>query len=284
MAWETEPSAGSRGRQQNGEPEPGRGGPTIPRPPHRGDTRHARPRGPTRGSRRRGLRFLRRTVHAAPRRGFHWRAGCGQSTHRELPWFPDGITGEELTSRGVTQAQKFGETVSTPSAVDGLEPAENLICVYLADGTDVHARAAVLATGARYRRLALPGWHNFEGAGIFFAATKIEAEYCQGNPVIVVGGANASGQAALFLASRTNQVDLVIRGDKLETGMSDYLARRIREHPRIETHLSTEVTALHGHHELSGVDLTHRSDGTVHQLMTLGVAIAGSFLDVKVME
>jgi thioredoxin reductase (NADPH) len=180
--------------------------------------------------------------------------------------FPDGLSGEELTSRALIQAQKFGVTVSTPSVVAGLEPLDQLIRLHLTDGTDVRARAVVIATGARYRRLPLARWQEFEGAGVFFAATEIEAEFCHGEPVVVVGGANSSGQAALFLASRGSPVNLVVRHDKLEAGMSKYLARRIRQHPRIDTHLGTEVSGLHGGDRLSGVDLTRRSDRAVQEL------------------
>jgi thioredoxin reductase (NADPH) len=185
--------------------------------------------------------------------------------------FPDGVSGEELTSRGLVQAQKFGATLSTPSAVDGLEPVDDTIHLHLADDTHVHARAVVIATGARYRRLPLARWHDFEGAGIFFAATEIEAEYCHGKPVVVIGGANSAGQASLFLASRGSPVNLVIRDDKLEAGMSDYLARRIRQHPRIDTHLGTEVTALDGGDHLTGVDLTRRSDAAVQERRCVGL-------------
>jgi thioredoxin reductase (NADPH) len=180
--------------------------------------------------------------------------------------YPEGISGEELTSRGLIQAQKFGATVSTPTPVSALEPVDENIHLHLADGSDVRARAVLIATGARYRRLPLARWHDFEGAGIFFAATEIEAEYCRDEPVVVLGGANSSGQAALFLASRATSVNLVIRHDQLEAGMSDYLARRIREHPRINTHLGTEVTALHGRDHLTGVGLTRRSDGAEQEL------------------
>jgi len=185
--------------------------------------------------------------------------------------FPEGTSGEELTSRGLIQAQKFGATVSTPSVVDGLKPLDDVIRLHLTDGTDVRAQAVVIATGARYRRIPLARWHDFEGAGIFFAATEIEAEFCRGERVVVVGGANSSGQAALFLASRGSPVNFVIRHDKLEAGMSDYLARRIRQHPRIDIHLGTEVTALHGHDRLAGVDLTRRSDGAVQELPCAGL-------------
>jgi thioredoxin reductase (NADPH) len=185
--------------------------------------------------------------------------------------FPEGISGQDLTSRGVIQAQKFGATVSTPTAVKDLKPVDDLIRLQLADGAEVRARAVLLATGATYRRPRLARWSEFEGAGIFFSATEIEAEYCHGEPIVVLGGANSSGQAALFLASRVSRVNLVIRHDELEAGMSDYLARRIRQHPRIDTHLGTEVTALHGHDSLSGVDLTRRSDGIVQQRRCVGL-------------
>jgi thioredoxin reductase (NADPH) len=177
--------------------------------------------------------------------------------------FPRGISGEELTSRGLVQAQKFGATVSTPCVVEKLENVGNLIRLRLADGTEIAARAVVIATGARYRRLPLPNWDAFEGAGIFFAATEIEAEVCRGEPAAVVGGANSAGQAALFLASRGSHVHLIVRKSELRARMSDYLVRRVRENRQIEVHSGAEVTALHGHERLAAVDVTHRSRGSV---------------------
>lgn len=161
--------------------------------------------------------------------------------------------------------------MSTPTVVESLKPLDDVIRLYFADGTEVRARAVVIATGARYRGRPLARWHDFEGAGIFYSATEIEADYCRSEPVVVVGGANSSGQAALFLASRGSPVNLLIRHDKLDAGMSGYLARRIRVHRRIDTHLGTEVTALHGRDQLSTVDLTHRSDGTVKQRRCVGL-------------
>ncbi len=177
--------------------------------------------------------------------------------------FPDGISGEQLTSRGVVQAQKFGATVSTPCAVSRLEPDGDLVRLQLTDGTEVPARAVVIATGARYRRLALNRWHDFEGAGIFFSATEIEAQGCHGQPVVVIGGANSAGQAALFLAAHASGVALVVRGDYLSAEMSEYLVDRVQAHPRVAIHLGTEVTGLRGEDRLAGVELTRRSDGAV---------------------
>jgi thioredoxin reductase (NADPH) len=185
--------------------------------------------------------------------------------------FPGGVSGEELTSRGLIQAQKFGATVSTPCTVARIEPGDEVIRLQLTDGTEIPARAVVIATGVRYRRLPLARWHHFEGAGIFFSATEIEAQFCRGGPAVVVGGANSAGQAALFLAAHDSQVDLVVRKDDLSARMSDYLVRRIREHPHIETHLGTEVTALHGEDRLSGVELTRRSNGEVQRRPCVGL-------------
>jgi thioredoxin reductase (NADPH) len=177
--------------------------------------------------------------------------------------FPDGISGEQLTSRGVVQAQKFGATVSTPCAVSSLELDGDLIRLQLTDGTDVPTRAVVIATGARYRRLPLNRWHDFEGAGIFFSATEIEAQGCHGEPVVVIGGANSAGQAALFLATHASGVALVVRGDSLSAEMSEYLVDRLQEHPGITIHLGTEVTGLRGEDGLIGVELTRHVDGAV---------------------
>jgi thioredoxin reductase (NADPH) len=204
--------------------------------------------------------------------------------------FPGGISGEELTSRGLVQAQKFGAMVSTPCVVERYEVGDDCIRLELTDGTEVPARAVVIATGARYRRLPLERWHDFEGAGIFFSATEIEARACEGEPVVVVGGANSAGQASLFLASRSSTVDLVVRKDDLSAGMSDYLVRRVREHPRIEIHLGSEVTGLRGEEALSGVELTRRSDGVVQErpcaglFCFIGATPATAWLDGVVLD
>jgi len=185
--------------------------------------------------------------------------------------FPPGISGGELTSLGLVQAEKFGATVATPCTVEECEPLDGSIVLRLTDGTELAGRAAVIATGARYRRLPLEGWSRFEGAGIYFSATEIEAAACGGEPVVVVGGANSAGQAALFLASRGCPVEIVVRGSELSAGMSDYLVQRVSEHPRIVTHLRTEVTALHGETYLTGVELSERESGLLAQRPCTGL-------------
>jgi thioredoxin reductase (NADPH) len=114
----------------------------------------------------------------------------------------------------------------------------------------VNGRSVIIATGARYRQLPLDRWSDFEGAGIYYAATDIEARACAAQPVAVVGGANSAGQASLFLADRGSQVHLVVRGDALDAGMSRYLVDRVLAHPAISVHTNTEVTRLGGQHSL----------------------------------
>jgi thioredoxin reductase (NADPH) len=125
--------------------------------------------------------------------------------------FPDGVSGGELTGLGLIQAQKFGATFATPCTVESFERDGDLLRLHLTDSTDVGAHAMVVATGAQYRRLPLAHWEDFEGAGICFSATEIEAQACAGESVVVLGGANSAGQAALFLGSRGSPVDLVVR-------------------------------------------------------------------------
>ena len=176
--------------------------------------------------------------------------------------FPAGISGTELTARGLVQAQKFGATVSTPCEVARLHAGGGTLRLNLTDGTEVAARAIVIATGARYRKLPLDRWDDFEGTGIFFAATELEARTCVPDPVAVVGGANSAGQAAIYLADRGSTVDLVVRGPDLAKEMSSYLVERVIAHPRIEVRTETQVTALHGDDSLDEISTTDADGAT----------------------
>ena len=117
----------------------------------------------------------------------------------------------------------------------------------------VHARAVILACGATYRKLSLPDYERFEGQGIHYAATALEAQFCQGSEVAVIGGGNSAGQAAVFLSRYAKHVHVLVRSDGLAESMSDYLVQRIEQSPRITLHTRTELTALHGERMLSGV-------------------------------
>jgi thioredoxin reductase (NADPH) len=172
--------------------------------------------------------------------------------------FPAGISGIELTARAMVQASKFGAQVSSPCDVVALDSHDGHLHVVLSNGEILDARAVVVATGARYRQLPLDRWSDFEAAGIYYAATEIEARACSAGRVAVVGGANSAGQASLFLADSGSKVDLVVRGVELSAGMSHYLVERILAHPSITVHTATQVTALHGDTQLQGLTLTSR--------------------------
>jgi len=175
--------------------------------------------------------------------------------------FPSGLTGAELTGRASIQALKFGAELSSPCRAASLDCTGGQLRVVLEDGTDIVTRSVIIASGARYLSLPLERWSDFEGAGIYYAATEIEARVCGNQPVAVVGGANSAGQAALYLASRSSAVNLVVRGHDLLAGMSAYLADRLLATPQVTIHTDTEVTALHGDTALRRVTLTNRATG-----------------------
>ena len=169
--------------------------------------------------------------------------------------FPAGVSGQELAGRAQVQAQKFGATLSLPLKVTGLEKSGDGGPYRLTvEGCDpVRARAVVIASGARYRTLDVDGDERFEGNGIYYAATAVEAGLCEGEEVIVVGAGNSAGQAAVFLSGRTKHVHVLVRGGGLADSMSDYLVRRIDAAKGITVHTRTEITALHGDDRLDRV-------------------------------
>ena len=169
--------------------------------------------------------------------------------------FPAGVSGGELTDLAMTQALKFGVSLSTPCEVLGLEEQGGHLVVRLSDGTEIAGRAVVAATGAHYRRLDVPELPRFEGTGVFYAATEIEARMVGGRPVAVVGGGNSAGQAALFLAKHNCEVQVLIRGADLGHSMSRYLADRIEAHPAITVRTGTVVAGLSGNGELSAISV-----------------------------
>src|SRR6185295_5997712 len=148
--------------------------------------------------------------------------------------FPTGISGHELAGRAYTQAQKFGAAMLIAKDAKGLACDRRPYAVLIGDGQRVSARTVVIASGAQYRRLELDNLAKFEGAGVYYGATHLEAQLCGGEEVIVVGGGNSAGQAAVFLAQTTRRVYVLVRSDGLAGTMSRYLIRRIEETPNIE--------------------------------------------------
>lgn len=160
--------------------------------------------------------------------------------------FPAGISGAELADRAVIQAEKFGATISVPTEAIGLEAGDSFQTLRFDDATEITTHALVIATGARYRRLAVPRLDEFEGSSVYYAATVMEARFCGDQPVVVVGGGNSAGQAAVFLARRAARVDLLIRHDNLARDMSSYLVDQVERCPAITVRRHTEVRELLG--------------------------------------
>jgi thioredoxin reductase (NADPH) len=182
--------------------------------------------------------------------------------------FPGGISGADLAERAVLQAGKFGARILVSAEITRLESDGGQHRVTLADGGSVVARAVVLATGARYRRLAVPGIESFEGNGVYYAATFQEALMCGTGPVVIVGGGNSAGQAAMFLAARVSRVYVVIRGDDLNKTMSRYLVDQINRHPRVTVRSCTEIREVHGNGALSAVVTEDKRTGERHSIQT----------------
>jgi thioredoxin reductase (NADPH) len=167
--------------------------------------------------------------------------------------FPAGITGQELTGRAYTQAQKFGADVAIAESAVHLNCAPKAYKIRMDNGVEVHARTVVIATGAEYRKLPLPNIGRFEGVGIYYGASFIESQLCEGDEIIVVGGGNSAGQAAVFLSQTARRVHIFVRAKGLAESMSRYLIRRIEEDSRITLHTCTEIIALEGEDHLERV-------------------------------
>ncbi len=169
--------------------------------------------------------------------------------------FPSGISGGDLVERAAIQAQRLGATITTPCRISSIDGSGEEITLTQPDGTQLSTRTVVLATGVRYRRLPVDDLDRFEGAGVYYAATDMEANVCGGRPVTVVGGGNSAGQAAIFLAQRGSAVRIAIRGDDLAAKMSRYLVARIEAAPNIEIASETTVRALYGDLHLEEIDV-----------------------------
>jgi thioredoxin reductase (NADPH) len=168
--------------------------------------------------------------------------------------FPTGLSGQELASRAAVQALKFGVRLVSPRPVDQIVRAgEDFFELTLRDGAKVLAKAVVLATGAVYRALDIPEYGRFVGHGIHHAATLMEAQLCGGEDIVIVGGGNSAGQAALYLSKTSAQVHLLVRQKNLSSTMSEYLVERLQTSRKVRIYFDTELTALTGHESLENV-------------------------------
>ncbi|HEX3086466.1 MAG TPA: FAD-dependent oxidoreductase [Pyrinomonadaceae bacterium] len=175
--------------------------------------------------------------------------------------FPTGISGHDLAGRAYAQSQKFGAQMLIAKDAKGLTCDRRPYKVLIGDGESVPARTVIIASGAQYRRLNLENLLKFEGLGIYYGATHLEAQLCAGQDVVVVGGGNSAGQAAVFLAQTTRRVYMLVRSDGLAKTMSRYLIRRIEQTPNIELHANTEVVALEGTDHLERVTWRNNQTG-----------------------
>jgi thioredoxin reductase (NADPH) len=208
------------------------------------------------------------SVLVIDQRAFGGQAGASARIENYLG-FPTGISGHALAGRAFTQAQKFGAEIAIPLEVTRLDcggaaTRSGLFKLEIADGKAMQARTVVVASGARYRRPDIANLSEFDGAGISYWASPIEARLCEGEEVALIGGGNSAGQAVVFLAPRVKRLHLVVRGEGLEASMSRYLIDRINSLPNVELHVGTEAVALDGDRStgLQGVTFRHRATGS----------------------
>jgi thioredoxin reductase (NADPH) len=177
--------------------------------------------------------------------------------------FPTGISGQELAARALTQAEKFGAELMIAKGARRLACERRPYAIEIDDGPRVLARTVVIASGARYRKLRVENLERFEGAGVYYDATPIEMQLCRGEEVVVVGGGNSAGQAAVFLAQTAKRVHLLVRATGLAQSMSRYLIRRIEGNPAIVLRPQTEIVALEGVNHLERVGWRDKETGAV---------------------
>lgn len=175
--------------------------------------------------------------------------------------FPTGISGQALAGRAQAQAHKFGARLAIARSAASLDCSRTPYRLTLDGGCMVQGRTIVVATGARYRRLPIAGFEKFEGQGVHYAATAMEAQLCAGEEVAIVGGGNSAGQAAVYLSGVVRHVHMIIRGDGLAATMSEYLIERIRRSASVTVHPGSEVTALAGEGWLREVAWADRRTG-----------------------
>jgi thioredoxin reductase (NADPH) len=185
--------------------------------------------------------------------------------------FPNGISGGDLTARAAVQAMRLGARLNAPCEVVGLRDEAGFHAVVLADGSEIPTRAVIVASGARYERLPVDDLERFEGAGVYYAATDLEARVCDGRSVVVIGGGNSAGQAAIYLAQHNCAVTIAIRREGLTQSMSRYLIERIEADPKIELLTGVEVQELAGREHLEQVTVRHRAGGRLQPIPCAGL-------------
>ncbi len=175
--------------------------------------------------------------------------------------FPTGISGQALSGRALAQAQKFGAEVAVGLTAVRLDCDSRPYRIYLSDGQEIRTRSIVIAAGVKYRKLDLPSLARFEGAGVYYSATRLEGQVCAGQEIAIVGGGNSAGQAAVYLAGIAKHVQVLVRGPGLAESMSRYLIQRIESTPNIDLGTHCQVTELEGGDRLEQVTWKHLESG-----------------------
>jgi thioredoxin reductase (NADPH) len=186
--------------------------------------------------------------------------------------FPTGISGGDLVWRGHVQAMKFGTRFAMPRRVTALRQREDgLLCATIDDETEVCARGLLVASGVQYRRLPIAGLDRFEGNGVYYAATEMEARFCRSTEAVIIGGGNSAGQAAMYLSRNARHVHVLVRSSSLADSMSDYLRHRLDADPRITIHYNAKVVAADGDGKLER--LTIEEGGERRELSTTALFV-----------
>lgn len=180
--------------------------------------------------------------------------------------FPTGVSGQELATRALMQAQKFGAKMMIAHKVAHLNCGRRPYEIVLDNGNVLPARSIVISTGAQYNKPRIANLESFEGRGVYYGATYIESQLCENEEVIVVGGANSAGQAAVFLSQTARHVHMLLRSGELSSTMSRYLIQRIAENPAIQLHFHTEIVGLDGDGHLERVEIKDRTTGQTSTL------------------
>ncbi len=175
--------------------------------------------------------------------------------------FPSGLSGADLARRATAQARRFGVEILAPQEAVGLRTDGPYRIITLADGSEVVSHAVVVAVGLTYRRLEVPGADELTGAGVYYGASLTEVISCEDQPAFVIGAGNSAGQSAMYLVEYASRVVMVVRGERLEDKMSQYLVDRILQHPRIEVHVQSEITSVHGSDHVESVTLRNNETG-----------------------
>lgn len=182
--------------------------------------------------------------------------------------FPSGLSGADLARRAVTQARRFGVEILTPQEVTRLRVEAGSKFVALGDGTEIGAKALIIATGVSYRRLDVPGMDQVQGAGVYYGAAMTEASSCRGEDVYIVGGANSAGQAAMFFSQCARRVVMLVRGGSLQISMSQYLVDQIRQTENIHIELNSEVVEVFGQNHLEAISVRCSTTGETQRIST----------------